>query len=689
MMISRLLLLLGLLSAVTAAAAPVNDDFAAALPLGGALPLTVTGTTLEASHEAEEPPAVYPWLAIEGRRTVWWRWTVPADGWYLADVRGSAAGTDVNVFRGAGLGTLAAATARGINTVQDGRCLFEAVVGETLYVRAASDEGGAVSMTLTATPVPGRHFTAQRPKLLSGLPPFADEEPLFPLVAEEDIPAALASQHLWWEWQAPAAGQFVMNLTTTRASVVVAAWQEQAGVWLSRGSAFVTPNNYDSAPDALLLTASAGQRWRFSCRPEHDNAQDHGWSGWARLALRPAAVATVAAGNIVPLPAEGMSGDLTGWTTFRWVVPATGWYWPVAVVNGETFRTNSLLSTRIEGGEWSPHLAEATAGAVWLIIVKSSVSVGHVKPFSLRMERQPDAALADDFANAVPLGSQMGLQTRLRKIQAGREPEEHVHPALINGERTPFDSAWCRWTSPHTGVVALRAWREPEPHTVAAMWTGSPLDAAQALPVLNYPSQGIDSPHLESWYRVEAGREYWIGIYSGYAIPPLGSVQLELTPLAFAVNDAFAAALPLTGGDAELKAPALPATLEPGEPDVPLYLCDGGRDGISGTLWWRWMVPASGHLEVNASYAWPCQHSAISVHRGTALGQLTTVAPGEPLTAGETLYLRSMPGSGARHRRRSRCPPRTMTLPMLCACPLPCRWPPFCKRSAPRWSRAS
>ncbi|MDB6134733.1 MAG: hypothetical protein JWM59_2976 [Verrucomicrobiales bacterium] len=84
-----------------AAAAPVNDDFEAALPLAG-LPATAEGTNAGATLQSGEPgsPDGY------GRASLWWRWIAPSSGWVEIDTLGSGYDTELAVHTGAALTSL-------------------------------------------------------------------------------------------------------------------------------------------------------------------------------------------------------------------------------------------------------------------------------------------------------------------------------------------------------------------------------------------------------------------------------------------------------------------------------------------------------------------------------------------------------------------------------------------------------
>ncbi len=74
---------------------PANDDYAAAAPLTGRLPLSTTVDRPAASGEPTDPTP-----EDTGDRTVWWTWTAPADGTATIDTCGSEDETQLAVYTG-------------------------------------------------------------------------------------------------------------------------------------------------------------------------------------------------------------------------------------------------------------------------------------------------------------------------------------------------------------------------------------------------------------------------------------------------------------------------------------------------------------------------------------------------------------------------------------------------------------
>lgn len=155
------------------AAPPANDHFAsrAALSTG----VAATSTTTEATLEASEP--IPGWLTPRYQRSVWWKWTAPASGWYQATTSGSAADTILTVSSGAALNALTLIQANdqdlranaGLSSEQlhnyelpNARVLFEAVAGTEyqLAVASANADAGAVRLKVESSAPPSPRVTS-------------------------------------------------------------------------------------------------------------------------------------------------------------------------------------------------------------------------------------------------------------------------------------------------------------------------------------------------------------------------------------------------------------------------------------------------------------------------------------------------------------------------------------------------
>src|SRR5438067_3574998 len=95
---------------------------------------------------------------------------------------------------------------------------------------------------------------------------------------------------------------------------------------------------------------------------------------------------------------------------------------------------------------------------------------------------------------------------------------------------------------------------------------------------------------------------------------------LAVTQLAAAApsNDAFSAALPLSGWTTTASGTNVAATREPGEP------MHGGVTIETGSVWWKWTAPASGAVRIDTIGS--DFDTVLGVYTGTSVSALTTIA---------------------------------------------------------------
>jgi hypothetical protein len=123
-------MLLSLFAASQIMAAPINDNFAKAIPLSAA---TQAGTDLGATLQTGEPHA-------NGvTNTVWWLWTAPHSGLAYIDLNGGNGGNYyVQVFTGLSVNFLNEITGNP----------FQASVGATYYIQVSGYDGSDISISL-------------------------------------------------------------------------------------------------------------------------------------------------------------------------------------------------------------------------------------------------------------------------------------------------------------------------------------------------------------------------------------------------------------------------------------------------------------------------------------------------------------------------------------------------------------
>ena len=214
------------LSVVQAAGAAVaNDAFANAETLAGTS-TSATGSNYDATAQAGEPPHAGQTAA----KSIWWKWTAPANGVCTVDTIGSAFDTVLAVYTGSSFSSLTSAASDdqsgGSNT---SKVSFNATNGVTYFIAVdgRSGVGGALVLNL--------EFNSQ------GKPANDDFSNAIALAgssangsansvgasAESGEPAhgrTTASKSLWWTWTAAESGPVRISTTGSAFDTVLAVY---------------------------------------------------------------------------------------------------------------------------------------------------------------------------------------------------------------------------------------------------------------------------------------------------------------------------------------------------------------------------------------------------------------------------------------------------------------------------------
>ena len=184
---------------------PANDNFASAQNLGASLPVSVGGSTIDATYESGEPPALG---GFENSRSVWYSWTSPITGRVqlsgcpFETQPGSAANKTLGVYTGTSLGALS-------EVVETNNCTVEfAVTAATEYKIAFSGSirgEGTFTLALREAPPPANDDLADAtvigptlPLAVQGDNGFATIEP-----GESALPISGLtddSHSVWYQW---------------------------------------------------------------------------------------------------------------------------------------------------------------------------------------------------------------------------------------------------------------------------------------------------------------------------------------------------------------------------------------------------------------------------------------------------------------------------------------------------------
>jgi hypothetical protein len=195
---------------------PVNDDFAARLPLTGSR-LTTTGRSTGATKQNGEPNHA----GNPGGASLWWSWTAPADGRLTLSTEGSDFDTLLAAYTGNAPGALTTVAgnddaAPGMKT---GKVKFTVVGGVTYQIAVDGKDGatGAVDLTLTFSQPPNDDFADRI--VLTGFPVTATGANINATAEDRDDAGRAGvpgGQSVWWEWTSPTNG--VVAISTSGSS---------------------------------------------------------------------------------------------------------------------------------------------------------------------------------------------------------------------------------------------------------------------------------------------------------------------------------------------------------------------------------------------------------------------------------------------------------------------------------------
>jgi len=240
------------------AALPAHDAFEDAAVLTGSSS-SVTISSLGSGLQAGEPPPP-PFLDNPGTGSVWVKWVAPADGAYA--VQGSPCCNSqfyFELWQGDNLASLA------LLCRFDFRKHFQAVAGQTYYVRGAYEQAGETAENTFSI----RYFADQ----LAGNNNLADAFPLASATEVAVVGHNAGSDHeageprhgatvngdasVWYRWTAPAAGIYSFRVTDENFNATPAAY---------RGTDIAALENASIGPlgwDNVNIQAVAGESIAF------------------------------------------------------------------------------------------------------------------------------------------------------------------------------------------------------------------------------------------------------------------------------------------------------------------------------------------------------------------------------------------------------------------------------------------
>lgn len=602
---------------VRLAAAPGNDDLVglpATYQLTAVLPISVTGSNIEATHERAGASPEPNHAANAGIASVWWTWTAPAgfNGKVTVTTEGSNFDTLLAVYQGTGYPSLLLAENNNFGAVITSQTSFNAVAGTTYSIAVdgysfAWTNTGYIKLLLVQAPAnddfsDATPITGALPVTVSGVNRFASKESVPD--SEPNHAGMLGGSSVWWYWDAP--GNITATVSTegsnfdtllavyTRAGAVppfanlnppvnqndnysVLTNTSQVTFDATGGVRYYIAVDGQSAVSGyIVLTVAEAPGNAFPIYFDLGNALPTSASGTNRYAsvagqpLYPDYPAVVGGSSVWwgwTAPADGtvtISTEGSDFNTLLTVYPAPSWPTAIAWNDDVGYATTSKVSF------------PAVSGTLYYIAVDGwNALYGNI---TLNISGPPDN---DDIANAFPITDPLPATTTGSNRYASREPLEPYH-AFNNGGT----SVWWSWQATSDGKVTVTT-DGSDFNTVLAVYTGNTMSTLSKVIAENDDFAGL--PTSQVTFFAVSSTTYMIVVDGSFG--QSGNVMLTVaSPPAnddFDKATALASALPASATGSNQN-----ASREGGEPE---FLVEYG----GGSVWWSWTAPSSGKVVVS------------------------------------------------------------------------------------------
>jgi hypothetical protein len=658
-----LLSLVLVLLPVVAHAAPVNDDFAAAVTLvgpTGSVSANNHGATLEVGEPAHAGNA--------GGHSIWYRWVAPASVRVSFWWEGSDFDSLLGVYTGRSLSTLRVFASNNdarSPAIRLSALAMEARAGDQYFIAVDGFDGEELDASMPGllhwapTPANDRFADAEVLEGVRGRR-LADNSGALMETDEPNHGTQPNVASVWYRWVAPTSGRFTFDASSSTAGIprFVAVYTGTTLAGIEKVASADSPLGPEAPPrGSVTIETVSGREYRIAVA-----AGVLGTGGLATIGTGPfeliwapvpanddfdraesvaGSTGTASGNNTGASSEQGEPPDLTildvtHTVWFRWTASADGCFvfdtadhdlappldTVLAVFRGEDVRALSQVALDDDRGpgQSSRTVFAARAGDLYHLQVSSRFDEGQFEAGQFLLNWTPTGSgpANDNFANAVRLAD--APEGMVEGSNVGATPE------CGEPDRTSFDqfggpSVWYRWTAPNDMLVALTT-DGSQFDTMLWVYTGERVDELVALagnddlPIPGGCVAGCDS-FLE--FQATAGEEYWIAIDGWDA--GMGDFSLNWAPVP--TNDRFDAATRLSGSSGTIVGNNLGALSEPLEPNH-AGIEEGGR-----SVWFSWIAPRSGlaTLTMDGS-AFP---AVLSVYAGKALGALQYVASDDPL----------------------------------------------------------
>jgi hypothetical protein len=637
---------------------PGNDDFAVPRALTGQSG-SLEGSNVGATNEPDEHDAGY-----RGGHSVWYRFDASATGTLNVTVSGEFRPLLAAWQPGAYGPNRLASDVDPADTRKSHIALTTAPGGTYLIgVDGYGGAEGAFTLEWQWTSTVRRHSNDDwdRAEVLPGLTGEirtttfgATAEPCEPRKGNHSGYASL-----WYRLPVPYAGTLLVETTGSRFDTVLSVAPDKYDC-SSRDGVPADDNSGVGLASKLTVTAEHGRtyfisvsggvydtgavvlRWRFdpATKPPNDDL-----AAAKELTGRTGVVASETNAGASKQPGEpahaGVAGGRSVW--YRWTAPASG---PAAfrltdttypfgfapVLAAYTGGSVSALSPVASNDHWREERQSriaftAVAGTTYWIAVDGENGreaetefLWYQGGFVLRWNSGPPPA-NDAFASARVVSGDSGSE-RHSTVGATREPGEPRHWQAEDGGA----SVWFRWTAPVAGNVHFGIHSASELAGLdAALYRGTSL---ANLELLDSAESFFEDTYVST--PVTAGETVYVAVEG----PRETTADFTFDWISTPINDAFAAAIPISGSTGTVTDSLNAATREQLEPTH-------GTESI----WYRWTAPSGGLVTFDACGS-TGSSAGLAVYVGAALGALDQIAAeGLSCDRGEKVFFTARAGT--------------------------------------------
>lgn len=402
-------------------------------------------------------------------------------------------------------------------------------------------------------------------------------------------PVNAGGKSVWWEWVAPATGEFTITTAGSNYDTTLAIYSGN-----TLNSLVLVASNDDSGGQQSAVTFAAQEGTSYQIQVDGYlgkigniklNYPSPGGDGSPVIISQPVGK-SVLVGRAFSLSVEAIGTGLS-----------YQWYLDDVLIPGATSSIYSVFDAQEENeGSYTVKVTN-TLGTVVSNAAYVSVDLVAISPDN------------DDFINAEVLIGAFGAASGFNNRASG-EGGEPNHGDVSS----PLASVWWSWKAPADGLLFLNTFGSNF-NTILAVYTGSAVNALTLVDSNDDSGSGTQSAVAVN---VTEGVTYRIAV-DGFDIGE-GQISLEYNYVDSDTvpNDHFADRTLLPSASTSAFGVNVGATGETGEPN------HGGNSAPLGSVWWSWTAPADGQLSVTTDGS--TFNTLLAVYQGTALNNLDLIA---------------------------------------------------------------